>query len=43
MAELALGSRFPAKLLRAMAKAETDEQAERVGIHWATEQVLDPH
>ncbi|WP_447971162.1 methylenetetrahydrofolate reductase [NAD(P)H] [Nitrospira sp. M1] len=41
MAELALGARFPAKLLRAMERAETDEQAEHVGIHWATEQVHD--
>ncbi len=41
MAELALGARFPAKLLRAIARADSDEQAEKVGIHWATEQVLD--
>lgn len=41
MAELALGSRFPAKLLRALARAEDDDYAENVGIHWATEQVLD--
>jgi len=41
MAELALGSRFPAKLLRAMASAENGEEAERIGIAWATEQVLD--
>ena len=37
MAELALGARFPAKLLRAMERAENDDQAEHVGIHWATE------
>ena len=41
MAELALGARFPAKLLKAMERAESDEFAENVGIHWATEQVLD--
>lgn len=41
MAELALGARFPAKLLRAMERTETDEHAEHVGIHWATEQVHD--
>jgi len=41
MAELALGSRFPAKLLRAMASAEGGEETERIGIAWATEQVLD--
>jgi methylenetetrahydrofolate reductase (NADPH) len=41
MAELALGSRFPARLLRALGRADTDEQFESVGIHWATEQVRD--
>ncbi|TGN11147.1 methylenetetrahydrofolate reductase [NAD(P)H] [Leptospira ilyithenensis] len=39
MAELALGSRFPAKLLKALSRAEDDSYAENVGIHWATEQV----
>lgn len=41
MAELALGARFPAKLLKAMERAESDEFIEKVGIHWATEQILD--
>ena len=41
MSELALGSRFPAKLLRAMNKSANAEEAERIGIAWATEQVLD--
>lgn len=41
MAEMTLGSRFPGKLLRALARAEDDEYAENVGIHWATEQVRD--
>jgi methylenetetrahydrofolate reductase (NADPH) len=40
MAEFSLGSRFPAKLLRALARAEDDEYAENVGIHWATENVI---
>ncbi|MEM1445421.1 MAG: methylenetetrahydrofolate reductase [NAD(P)H] [Planctomycetota bacterium] len=39
MAELAAGSRYPAALLRALARAGDDQDAvERVGIHWATEQ-----
>lgn len=41
MSELALGARIPAKLLRAMDRAENDNYAEGVGIHWATEQVVD--
>ncbi|GBF51504.1 5,10-methylenetetrahydrofolate reductase [Leptospira ryugenii] len=39
MAELSLGSRFPAKLLKSLSRAEDDAYAENVGIHWATEQV----
>ncbi len=41
MAELALGAHFPAKLLRALSRAEDDEYVEKIGIHWATEQVRD--
>ncbi|MFN8370076.1 MAG: methylenetetrahydrofolate reductase [NAD(P)H] [Bacteriovoracaceae bacterium] len=41
MSELALGARFPAKLLKSLARATNDETAENVGIHWATEQVRD--
>ena len=41
MAELAAGSRFPARLLRAVDRAGSDEHVEKVGIHWATEQVRD--
>ena len=41
MSELALGARFPAKLLRAMDRAENDSASELVGIQWATEQVRD--
>jgi methylenetetrahydrofolate reductase (NADPH) len=40
-AEQALGARFPAKLLKAIARAEDEESVEKVGIHWATQQVLD--
>ena len=39
MAELAAGARYPAKLLRALARANSDAAAvERVGIHYAAEQ-----
>jgi methylenetetrahydrofolate reductase (NADPH) len=42
MAELSGGSRFPAKLLRAIARCGDDEEAvQRVGVHYATEQCLD--
>ncbi|MFA6468041.1 MAG: methylenetetrahydrofolate reductase [NAD(P)H] [Bacteroidota bacterium] len=41
MAELALGVRFPAKLMRAVSRAQDDESVEKVGVHWATEQVRD--
>lgn len=42
MAELAAGARFPAKLLRALARAGNEPAAiERVGIHYATEQCRD--
>jgi methylenetetrahydrofolate reductase (NADPH) len=42
MAELAGGSRYPAKLLRAIARCNGDEEAvQRVGIHYATEQCID--
>ena len=42
MADLAAGARFPAPLLRAIARAKGDAEAiRRVGIHWATEQCRD--
>ncbi len=41
MGELALGARFPGKLLRALMGADNDSQAETIGINWATEQILD--
>jgi len=41
MAELAAGSRIPARLLKAVARADSDEYIAKVGVHWATEQVRD--
>ncbi len=41
MAELALGARFPARLLRSISRAEDDSYVQNVGVHWATEQVRD--
>lgn len=41
MAELALGAKFPAKLTRALSRAHDDDYVEKVGVHWATNQVMD--
>lgn len=41
MAELALGARIPAGLLRAIARCRDDEAIGKVGVHWATEQCRD--
>jgi methylenetetrahydrofolate reductase (NADPH) len=41
MAELALGARIPARLLRAVGRCADDEAVARVGVHWATEQCRD--
>ena len=42
MAELALGSRFPARLLKALNRcADQDDYVRKVGVHWATEQCRD--
>lgn len=41
MAELAAGARLPARLLKAVGRALNDEYIEKVGTHWATEQVRD--
>ena len=41
IAELAAGSRIPAKLLKSLQRAESKELIEKVGIHWASEQVRD--
>jgi methylenetetrahydrofolate reductase (NADPH) len=38
MAELALGARIPAALLRALSRCADDAAVAKVGIHWATEQ-----
>lgn len=40
-AELAAGARIPAKLLKAVQRAENDDMVRNVGTHWATEQVRD--
>ena len=42
MAQLAAGTRFPASLLKAVERTQSDPEAvQRIGIHWATEQCLD--
>ena len=42
MAQLALGHHIPAKLQRALGRAENDpEGVRRIGVHWATEQSRD--
>lgn len=41
MAELSAGSRFPARLLRSVARCMDDDAVRQVGVHWATEQVSD--
>lgn len=42
MADLALGARFPAPLLRMVRRTDgSDEAIARVGVHWATEQCRD--
>ena len=41
MAELSAGSRFPARLLRSLGRANSDEEVEKIGQHWAAEQVRD--
>lgn len=42
MADLALGARFPAPLIRAINRTGgNDEAVKRVGVHWATEQCRD--
>lgn len=40
-AELAAGAHIPARLLKAVERAENDDYVKRVGIHWATEQIRD--
>ncbi|MBN1129081.1 MAG: methylenetetrahydrofolate reductase [NAD(P)H] [Chitinispirillaceae bacterium] len=41
MAELSPFTRFPARLLKALGRSARDDQFEKVGIHWATEQIMD--
>jgi methylenetetrahydrofolate reductase (NADPH) len=42
MAELALGMRYPAPMLRALRRTDgSDDSIRRVGVHWATEQSRD--
>jgi methylenetetrahydrofolate reductase (NADPH) len=41
MAELSPGTNFPARLLKAITRVENTDKVKNVGIHWATEQVLD--
>jgi methylenetetrahydrofolate reductase (NADPH) len=41
MADLAAGARVPARLLRSIERAGSDEYIQNAGVHWATEQVRD--
>jgi len=41
MAELSLGARFPASLLRGVDRCSDDASVTKFGIHWATEQCRD--
>ncbi len=41
IAQLSLGARIPAGLIKAVNRTRSDEATERVGIHWATHQCLD--
>ncbi len=41
MAEVSAGTRFPARFIKALRRAEKQEHMTKVGIHWATEQVRD--
>lgn len=38
MAELAAGSRYPAKLLKSLSRAKDDAAVEKVGVHYAAQQ-----
>mgnify|MGYP002640983401 FL=1 len=41
MVELAAGARLPARLLRLISRADSDDYVANAGIHWASEQVRD--
>ena len=41
IAQVSAGTRFPARFIKALLRAENEEYMSKVGIHWATEQVRD--
>ena len=41
MVDLAAGVRLPARLLKLISRADSDEYVARAGVHWASEQVRD--
>lgn len=41
MAELAAGARFPATLLKAVARARDENAVKHIGVHWSTTQISD--
>lgn len=41
MVELAAGARLPARLLKLISRADSDDYVAKAGIHWASEQVRD--
>ena len=41
IAELARGAHFPARFMKSLSRANSDEQIEKAGIHWSAEQVRD--
>lgn len=41
ISELSLGAKIPAKLQKAIFRAENDDYVENVGVHWAAQQVND--
>lgn len=41
MSDLAAGIRFPSRLIKALSRTDDDDAFAKVGVHWATQQVLD--
>ncbi|MBN1464170.1 methylenetetrahydrofolate reductase [NAD(P)H] [candidate division KSB1 bacterium] len=41
MVELAAGARLPARLLKLISRADSDDYVAKAGVHWASEQVRD--
>ena len=41
MSDLSSRTRFPARLLKALSRVDDDQTFAKVGVHWATQQVLD--